>query len=285
MLQQDEPDDYVVATGETHSIEELVERAFAEVGIDDWRRYVRQDPKFFRPAEVDLLIGDATKARSELGWEPEVDFPTLVKMMVAHDLALEAAKAGIRRPTRDAGPDWSGLERHVGDRLDHRVGVGDGAARQPVAQGEGERHIAATDDDEQPDLDPAEHVVAGQPVASRNATTPTAHPRATRAWPLQGDHRLGEGERDHVAGAAEGEHRQRAPAQVGVVHDSITNGPSTSAPSVPTTPTASTTISRRRSPARNSSSSPRAASRLRRGSRAACTAWNRNSGMRASSTP
>ena len=68
MLQQDEPDDYVVATGETHSIEELVERAFAEAGIDDWQRYVRQDPKFFRPAEVDLLIGDATKARDELGW-------------------------------------------------------------------------------------------------------------------------------------------------------------------------------------------------------------------------
>ena len=73
MLQQDEPDDYVIATGETHSIEELVERAFAEVGIDDWRRYVRQDPKFFRPAEVDLLIGDPSKAKAELGWEPEVD--------------------------------------------------------------------------------------------------------------------------------------------------------------------------------------------------------------------
>lgn len=89
MLQQDEPDDYVIATGETHSIEELVERAFAEVGIDDWQRYVRQDPKFFRPAEVDLLIGDATKARTKLGWQPEVDFPTLIKMMVEHDLALE----------------------------------------------------------------------------------------------------------------------------------------------------------------------------------------------------
>ncbi len=74
MLQQDEPDDYVIATGETHTIEELVERAFAEVGIDDWKKYVRQDPKFFRPAEVDLLIGDATKAREKLGWTPEVDF-------------------------------------------------------------------------------------------------------------------------------------------------------------------------------------------------------------------
>jgi GDPmannose 4,6-dehydratase len=95
MLQQPEPDDYVIATGETHSIEELVERAFAEVGIENWRDYVRQDPKFFRPAEVDLLIGDASKARDKLGWQPEVDFSTLVKMMVENDLAIEAKKAGI----------------------------------------------------------------------------------------------------------------------------------------------------------------------------------------------
>jgi len=96
MLQQDEPGDYVVATGETHSVEEFVVRAFAAAGIDDWRDYVRQDPKFFRPAEVDLLIGDATKARERLGWEPEIDFATLVTMMVEHDLALEARKAGVR---------------------------------------------------------------------------------------------------------------------------------------------------------------------------------------------
>jgi GDPmannose 4,6-dehydratase len=95
MLQQDEPDDFVIATGETHSIEELVERAFGEVGIDDWRQYVRQDPKFFRPAEVDLLIGDPTKARDQLGWKPEVGFPELVSMMVQHDLQTEAGKAGI----------------------------------------------------------------------------------------------------------------------------------------------------------------------------------------------
>ena len=94
MLQQAEPDDYVIATGETHTIEELVQLAFAEVGIDDWKKYVRQDPKFFRPAEVDLLIGDASKAREKLGWEPEVTFPELVKMMVAHDLKREAARAG-----------------------------------------------------------------------------------------------------------------------------------------------------------------------------------------------
>ena len=92
MLQQDEPDDYVVATGETHSIEELVQLAFAEIGVENWRDYVRQDPKFFRPAEVDLLIGDASKAREKLGWKPEVDFASLVKMMVAHDLDVESRR-------------------------------------------------------------------------------------------------------------------------------------------------------------------------------------------------
>jgi GDPmannose 4,6-dehydratase len=96
MLQQDTPDDYVIATGETHSIRELLDRAFGEVGIDDWTPYVRQDPKFFRPAEVDLLIGDASKARQKLGWEPEVDFPSLIKMMVAHDLTLEQGKLALR---------------------------------------------------------------------------------------------------------------------------------------------------------------------------------------------
>ena len=94
MLQQPEPDDYVVATGETHSIEEFLTLAFQEVGLDDWRNYVRQDPRFFRPAEVDLLIGDPTKARTKLGWTPEVDFPSLVRMMVQNDLALESARLG-----------------------------------------------------------------------------------------------------------------------------------------------------------------------------------------------
>jgi len=93
MLQQDQPDDYVLATGETHSVEELVQLSFAAVGIDDWQQYVRQDPKFYRPAEVDLLIGDPSKAKEQLGWEPEVDFPTLINMMVDNDLAIEAAKA------------------------------------------------------------------------------------------------------------------------------------------------------------------------------------------------
>ena len=93
MLQQPEPDDYVIATGKTHSIEDLVERAFAEVGIEDWRNYVRQDRKFYRPAEVDLLIGDATKAHTNLGWKPEVEFPELITTMVANDLEIESAKS------------------------------------------------------------------------------------------------------------------------------------------------------------------------------------------------
>ena len=93
MLQQDEPDDYVLATGETHSIEEFLTLAFSEVGLDDWHNYVRQDPRFFRPAEVDLLIGDPTKAREKLGWVPEVDFKSLVSMMVQNDLAIETARA------------------------------------------------------------------------------------------------------------------------------------------------------------------------------------------------
>jgi GDPmannose 4,6-dehydratase len=95
MLQQDEPGDYVIATGQTHSIEDLVERAFGEVGIENWRDYVRQDPKFYRPAEVDLLIGDPSKAKEQLGWEREVDFPELIKMMVDHDLKREARRANI----------------------------------------------------------------------------------------------------------------------------------------------------------------------------------------------
>ena len=92
MLQQDQPDDYVVATGEMHSVEEFLTVAFAEAGLDDWHKYVRQDPKFFRPAEVDLLIGDPKKAQDKLGWVREVDFPTLVKMMVRHDLQWEESK-------------------------------------------------------------------------------------------------------------------------------------------------------------------------------------------------
>ncbi len=96
MLQQDSPDDYVIATGETHTIGELLELAFVSAGIDDWKGLVETDPRFTRPAEVDLLMGDASKARDKLGWKPKVDFPELVKMMVEHDLEVEAADPGRR---------------------------------------------------------------------------------------------------------------------------------------------------------------------------------------------
>lgn len=92
MLQQKSPDDYVLATGETHSIEEFLELAFKEVGIKEWRKYVKQDPAFMRPAEVDLLLGDPAKAEKVLGWKRSVDFQGLVALMVAHDLEFEQAK-------------------------------------------------------------------------------------------------------------------------------------------------------------------------------------------------
>ncbi len=87
MLQQDQPDDYVVATGETHAVKELVELAFAAVDLD-WEKYVVIDERFLRPAEVDLLVGDPSKAEKVLGWHRQVDFPSLVSMMVESDLAL-----------------------------------------------------------------------------------------------------------------------------------------------------------------------------------------------------
>lgn len=93
MLQQPEASDYVVATGETHSIRELLDEAFRHVGIEDWAPYVRQDPRFMRPAEVELLIGDPAKAREVLGWTPQVDFSGLVAMMVDHDLHEQAQLA------------------------------------------------------------------------------------------------------------------------------------------------------------------------------------------------
>nr|MCW2729122.1 GDP-mannose 4,6-dehydratase [Aeromicrobium sp.] len=94
MLQQDTADDYVIATGETHSIHELLDVAFKRVGIDDWSKYVKQDPRFMRPAEVDLLIGDPSKAHEVLGWKPKVGFTELVEMMVDNDLAEQRANVG-----------------------------------------------------------------------------------------------------------------------------------------------------------------------------------------------
>lgn len=89
MLQQDKPDDFILASGETHSIRDFLDRAFQEVGIADWKPYVKQNPDFMRPSEVDILLGNPAKAEKVLGWKRQVDFPGLVKMMVQHDLGLE----------------------------------------------------------------------------------------------------------------------------------------------------------------------------------------------------
>ena len=91
MLQQDKPDNYVVATGETHTVEELVRAAFDYLNLD-WKKHVKIDPRFIRPAEVELLIGDASKARKELGWNPKYSFEGLVKMMVDADYKLLTGK-------------------------------------------------------------------------------------------------------------------------------------------------------------------------------------------------
>ena len=94
MLQQDKPEDYVIATGETHSVREFLELAFARVNLD-WREHVELDPRHLRPSEVDLLLGDASRARAELGWKPEVSFRELVEMMVDADVALAKREAVI----------------------------------------------------------------------------------------------------------------------------------------------------------------------------------------------
>jgi len=96
MLQQEEPDDYVIATGEAHSVRELVDVAFAHVGLDP-SDYVSTDPAYFRPAEVDHLIGDCAKARAKLGWEPRTSFEELVKLMVDADLELLSRRAAVQR--------------------------------------------------------------------------------------------------------------------------------------------------------------------------------------------
>jgi GDPmannose 4,6-dehydratase len=101
MLQQDQADDYVIATGESHSVQNLVEIAFAHAGLD-WRQYVRQDPALLRPAEVDHLIGDPSKAQRQLGWRPQVNFEQLVRMMV--DADLERWSAAIAHGTATPAP-------------------------------------------------------------------------------------------------------------------------------------------------------------------------------------
>ena len=86
MLQQNEPDDYVVASGSTHSIKEFLNLAFKQIGIDDWKSYIKQDPRFMRPAEVDVLLGDSSKAYKSLKWKPKTSFEDLVKIMVNKDI-------------------------------------------------------------------------------------------------------------------------------------------------------------------------------------------------------
>ncbi len=95
ILQADQPDDYVIATGETHSVREFAERAFAMVGLD-WEQYVAFDPRYSRPTEVDVLLGDPSKAEAKLGWKPTVSFNELVRMMVENDLVLAERELQLR---------------------------------------------------------------------------------------------------------------------------------------------------------------------------------------------
>jgi len=110
MMQAPEPDDYVIATGETRSIRDFLGKAFAILDLD-WTEYVDIDPRYFRPAEVDLLLGDATKARQKLGWAPKVSFDEMVERMVAHDLALATEEVTLKR------------ENHVSSRKQQRWGA------------------------------------------------------------------------------------------------------------------------------------------------------------------
>lgn len=93
MMQQKEPDDYVIATGESHSVREFLEEAFTYAGLGSYRKYVAIDPRYFRPSEVDVLTGDASKARKKLGWRPKVTFKELIKLMVDADLAMLKVKS------------------------------------------------------------------------------------------------------------------------------------------------------------------------------------------------
>ncbi|MHB1767135.1 MAG: GDP-mannose 4,6-dehydratase, partial [Phycisphaerae bacterium] len=95
MLQQETPDDYVISTGETRSVREWVELCFKQVGLD-WKQYVKMDERYLRPAEVDLLLGDSTKAREKLGWKPKVNLEMLAKMMMDHDMRLAEQEKLLR---------------------------------------------------------------------------------------------------------------------------------------------------------------------------------------------
>ena len=104
IMQAAEPDDYVIATGETHSVREFLEKTFSYLGLD-WEKYVEIDPRYFRPAEVDLLLGDSSKARRNLGWEPKVTFNDLVKLMTDYDLELAKQEAAARELNQSIAPN------------------------------------------------------------------------------------------------------------------------------------------------------------------------------------
>jgi GDPmannose 4,6-dehydratase len=109
MLQTDEPDDYVIATGETHSVSEFLDEAFGRLDLD-WRRYVEIDPKYYRPAEVDLLLGDSSKARRALGWEPTIGFSETVRLMVDSDLRLAEQELAMSRHNGSVVPSsWGAI--------------------------------------------------------------------------------------------------------------------------------------------------------------------------------
>jgi GDPmannose 4,6-dehydratase len=103
LMLQHEPGDYVVATGESHSVQDFLDEAFGYVGLD-WQAHVEIDPSYFRPTEVDVLLGDATKAREKLGWQPSVTFPTLVRMMVDHDFELARQECSLRNAGHTVTP-------------------------------------------------------------------------------------------------------------------------------------------------------------------------------------
>jgi GDPmannose 4,6-dehydratase len=106
MMQADHADDYVVATGETHSVREFLTEAFGYLDLD-WKEYVEIDPRYYRPAEVDILQGDATKVRQELGWEPKIQFKELVRLMVDHDMELAKRERAINEGGRQSNPSSS----------------------------------------------------------------------------------------------------------------------------------------------------------------------------------
>ena len=110
MMQQEEADDFVIATGETHSVEEFLDQAFGHLDLD-WKQYVEVDPRYYRPAEVELLLGDASKAKRVLGWEPKVGFKDLVRLMIDHDLILAKRELALKEregPRTSTTTRWGG---------------------------------------------------------------------------------------------------------------------------------------------------------------------------------